>query len=144
MTVLENLKLGAIIVKTREEVRRRLGQILTYFPILDDRKGQLAGTLSGGEQQMLAIGRGMMSKPKLLMMDEPSLGLSPVMVAKLAKIIKEIHSQGMTILLVEQNATMALQIAQRGYVLETGSIVLQGKALDLLSNEKVKKAYLGL
>ncbi len=143
MTVLENLKLGALIVKRKDEVERRLCQILTYFPILNERRFQLAGTLSGGEQQMLAIGRGMMSQPKLLMMDEPSLGLSPILVRKLAQIICDIHGQGMTILLVEQNATMALQIADRGYVLETGTIVLQGRASDLLSNEQVKKAYLG-
>jgi branched-chain amino acid transport system ATP-binding protein len=124
-------------------VRVRLEQILTYFPILEERKAQLAGTLSGGEQQMLAIGRGMMSGPKLLMMDEPSLGLSPILVKKLAQIVKEIHSRGVTIFLVEQNATMALHIADRGYVLETGSVVIQGRALDLLSNEQVKKAYLG-
>lgn len=143
MTVLENLKIGAIIAKGKNEVRIRLEQILTYFPILEERKAQLAGTLSGGEQQMLAIGRGMMSGPKLLMMDEPSLGLSPILVKKLAQIVKEIHSRGVTIFLVEQNATMALHIADRGYVLETGSVVIQGRALDLLSNEQVKKAYLG-
>ncbi len=115
-----------------------------YFPILKERSQQPAGTLSGGEQQMLAIGRGLMSGPRLLLLDEPSLGLSPIMVQKVGKMISEIHGQGMTILLVEQNARMALQISDRGYVLETGSIIMEEQASRLISNEKVKKAYLGL
>jgi branched-chain amino acid transport system ATP-binding protein len=118
--------------------------MFSYFPILDERRHQLAGTLSGGEQQMLAIGRGLMSGPRLLLLDEPSLGLSPIMVQKVGEIIREIHGQGTTILLIEQNAKMALQISDRGYVIETGSIVLHDRATNLISNEKVKKAYLGL
>ena len=144
MTVLENLKLGGFILKTQETVRERIERMYAYFPILKERRQQLAGTLSGGEQQMLAIGRGLMSGPKLLLLDEPSLGLSPIMVQRVGKMITEIHSQGMTILLVEQNARMALQISDRGYVLETGSIIMQERASHLISNEKVRKAYLGL
>jgi branched-chain amino acid transport system ATP-binding protein len=144
MTVLENLKLGGFILKAKEPIRQGIEKMYAYFPILKDRSQQLAGTLSGGEQQMLAIGRGLMSAPKLLLLDEPSLGLSPIMVQKVGKMIAEIHGQGMTILLVEQNAKMALQISDRGYVLETGSIILQDQALHLINNEKVKKAYLGL
>ncbi len=144
MTVLENLKLGGFILKTQETIRERIERMYTYFPILKERRQQLAGTLSGGEQQMLAIGRGLMSGPKLLLLDEPSLGLSPIMVQKVGKMITEIHGQGMTILLVEQNARMALQISDRGYVLETGSIIMHEQASRLISNEKVKKAYLGL
>jgi branched-chain amino acid transport system ATP-binding protein len=144
MTVTENLRIGAFILKDRREIKRRTETICSYFPILKERRHQLAGTLSGGEQQMLAIGRGLMSRPTLLLLDEPSLGLSPIMVRKVADIIQEIHAQGVTILLVEQNAKMALQISGRGYVLETGAIILQEKASTLISNEKVKKAYLGL
>jgi branched-chain amino acid transport system ATP-binding protein len=144
MTVLENLKLGGFILKTKETIRQRIERMYAYFPILKERNQQLAGTLSGGEQQMLAIGRGLMSGPRLLLLDEPSLGLSPIMVQKVGRMITEIHGQGMTILLVEQNAKMALQISDRGYVLETGSIIMQEQASHLISNEKVKKAYLGL
>ena len=144
MTVLENLKIGGFILKSKEDIKQQTGKMFSYFPILEERKHQLAGTLSGGEQQMLAIGRGLMSGPKLLLLDEPSLGLSPIMVKKVGEIIREIHSQGTTILLIEQNAKMALQISDRGYVIETGSIVMQERASNLISNEKVKKAYLGL
>jgi branched-chain amino acid transport system ATP-binding protein len=118
-------------------------QVYGYFPVLLERKGQLAGTLSGGEQQMLAIGRGLMSNPDLFMLDEPSLGLSPLMVQEIFSIIKEIYRKGKTILLVEQNTHLALNISDRAYVLENGQIVLEGSGKDLLINDKVKKAYLG-
>ncbi len=144
MTVIENLKIGGFILKANTDVKQGMERMFSYFPILEERKHQLAGTLSGGEQQMLAIGRGLMSGPKLLLLDEPSLGLSPILVRKVGEIIKDIHGQGVTILLVEQNARMALQISDRGYVLETGSVTIQERASDLISNEKVKKAYLGL
>jgi branched-chain amino acid transport system ATP-binding protein len=144
MTVFENLKIGGFILKSKEDIKQQTEKMFSYFPILEERKHQLAGTLSGGEQQMLAIGRGLMSAPKLLLLDEPSLGLSPIMVKKVGEIIREIHSLGTTILLIEQNAKMALQISDRGYVIETGSIVMQERASNLISNEKVKKAYLGL
>jgi branched-chain amino acid transport system ATP-binding protein len=144
MTVLENLKIGGFILKSKEDIKQQTEKMFSYFPILEERKHQLAGTLSGGEQQMLAIGRGLMSAPKLLLLDEPSLGLSPILVKKVGEIIREIRSLGTTILLIEQNAKMALQISDRGYVIETGSIVMQERASNLISNEKVKKAYLGL
>ncbi len=144
MTVLENLRIGAFVLKSKEEVKQQTERMFSYFPILEERKHQLAGTLSGGEQQMLAIGRGLMSGPRLLLLDEPSLGLSPIMVKKVGDLIKDIHGQGMTILLIEQNAKMALQVSDRGYVIETGSIVFHVRASDLISNEKVKRAYLGL
>jgi branched-chain amino acid transport system ATP-binding protein len=143
LTVLENLKLGAYLRNDKIEINKDIDKVYELFPRLQERKSQLAGTLSGGEQQMLAIGRALMSKPKLLMMDEPSLGLAPLIVQDVFNIIKQIHKEGMTILLIEQNASAALQIADYGYVLETGSIVLEGTGKDLLSNQDVKKAYLG-
>ncbi|MFA0732249.1 MAG: hypothetical protein LKKZDAJK_001915 [Candidatus Fervidibacter sp.] len=143
LTVMENLQLGAYLRKDREGIRRDLDWVFRIFPRLAERKDQLAGTLSGGEQQMLAIGRALLAAPKLLLMDEPSLGLSPVLVQEIFRVIRTIRERGVTILLVEQNAHMALRVADRGYVLETGRIVLQGKAKELLANEAVRKAYLG-
>ena len=143
MSVLENLRLGAFCIEDKARRDRTLEWIFDLFPRLQERKDQLAGTLSGGEQQMLAVGRAMMSKPKILMMDEPSLGLAPLLIKDIFEIIKEIHRQGNTILLVEQNAKKALEIADYAYVLETGSLVLEGTGKELLANEKVKEAYLG-
>lgn len=140
-TVLENLKLGAYLRK--DKLDTDLQEIYSFFPILKERSEQLAGTLSGGEQQMLAIARAMMSKPKLLLLDEPSMGLAPLLVKEIFRIIKEINKRGTTILLVEQNAKMALSIADRAYVLETGKIVLSGTGEELLKSEDIKKAYLG-
>ncbi len=141
MTVLENLKVGAYTRKDKYDDDIEL--IYTLFPRLKERHWQLAGTLSGGEQQMLAIGRAMMAKPKLLMLDEPSLGLAPIVVKGIFDIIKELNKQGVTILLVEQNANMALHVANTGYVLETGTISMSGTGHELLQNESVKEAYLG-
>ena len=143
LSVLDNLKLGAYLQKDKAEVRRTLDEILISLPILEKRKRQLAGTLSGGEQQMLTIGRALMSKPQLLLLDEPSLGLAPMVVKEIGRIIMDIHEQEVPMLLVEQNAQLALRLADRGYVLETGKIVLEGKSDDLINNELVKKAYLG-
>lgn len=143
LTVRENLILGAYFRKDDKEVEKDIEWVYELFPRLRERKEQLAGTLSGGEQQMLAVGRALMSRPKLLMMDEPSLGLAPLLVKEIFEIIKDIHRQGVTILLIEQNARMALQIAHYGYVLETGSIVLEGTGEELAGSELVKKAYLG-
>jgi branched-chain amino acid transport system ATP-binding protein len=143
MTVLENLQLGAFLRKTGEETRRDLENVYTHFPILKERLKQPAGSLSGGQQQMLAVGRALMANPRLLLLDEPSLGLAPMMVAEIAKIITDIRQRGLTIILVEQNAYMALKIADKGYVLETGLIVLADDSKTLLYNEHVKKAYLG-
>ena len=125
-------------------IRETMEEVFDLFPVLKDRQQQLAGTLSGGEQQMLVISRGLMSRPKLLMLDEPSLGIAPLLVARIFEVIKDINRRGMTILLVEQNAAVALNIAHHGYVLETGEIVLSGEARQLLSEEKVKQAYLGV
>jgi branched-chain amino acid transport system ATP-binding protein len=144
MSVRENLEIGAITRRAKEKKYESLGWIYGLFPILKERKNQLAGTLSGGEQQMLAIGRGLMAKPKLLMLDEPSLGLAPKLVLKTLEVVKEINRQGVTILLVEQNTQYALELATRAYVLETGRITLEGTGRELLGNEHVKKAYLGL
>lgn len=141
MTVLENLEMGAYT--TKKLSKKDLNSIFGYFPRLEERKNQIAGTLSGGEQQMLAIGRALMSRPELLMLDEPSMGLAPLLVEQIFSIIKELHKDGKTILLVEQNAQMALSIADRGYVLESGRIVLENTAEKLLQNDAVKKAYLG-
>ncbi len=145
MTVLENLELGAFLRKNSEGngIKRDLEDVFQHFPILKSRQKQSAGTMSGGEQQMLAMGRALMSNPKLLLMDEPSLGLSPLMCLEIAKIIRDIHEGGRTIVLVEQNARLALALAQKGYVLETGNIVLKGDSKELRENEQVKKAYLG-
>ena len=135
--------MGAFLRKDEEQMGRDLEGVFRHFPILKSRQKQLAGTMSGGEQQMLAMGRALMSNPKLLLLDEPSLGLSPIMCLEIAKIIRDIHSEGRTIVLVEQNARLALALAQKGYVLETGNIVLAGDAKELRKNEKVRKAYLG-
>lgn len=143
LTVLENLKLGAYTRTDKQEIAESLEKIYKRFPRLEERKNQLAGTLSGREQQMLAMGRALMSKPKIILMDEPSMGLSPIFVSEIFDIIREISSSGTTVLLVEQNAKKALSIADRAYVLETGSIVLEGKASDLMNDDSVKKAYLG-
>ena len=143
LTVYENLVMGAYTQKDKKKIKEDIEDICTRFPRLGERKNQIAGTLSGGEQQMLAMGRAMMSHPKLLMLDEPSMGLSPLLVDQVFDIIKECHSQGMTILLVEQNAKKALSISDRAYVLETGAITATGKGIELLNNEEVKKAYLG-
>ncbi len=144
MTVMENLEMGAFLRRDHDGMRRDLAGVLTHFPVLKERSSQAAGTLSGGEQQMLAMGRALMSDPKLILMDEPSLGLSPIMCQEIAKIIKDIHETGRTIVLVEQNARLALTLAQKGYVLETGRIVLEGNARDLRENGQVQKTYLGL
>lgn len=142
MTVEENLEMGAYIRK--DDLSASIKEVYERFPRLKERRRQLAGTLSGGEQQMLAVGRALMSRPSILLMDEPSMGLSPLLVKEIFKIIQEVHKQGMTVLLVEQNAKMALSISDRAYVLETGRISMNGAASDLLNDEKVKKAYLGL
>lgn len=144
MSVLENLQLGAYTRKDRKEISRDLEDVYNHFPRLKERRRQMAGSLSGGEQQMLAIGRGLMSSPKLLLLDEPSLGLSPLFVEEISKIITDINKMGVTIVLVEQNARMALSLANRGYVIETGKIVLQDDAQTLLNNDEVKQAYLGI
>ncbi len=143
LSVLQNLKMGAYTRKDKEEIEETLKMIFDRFPRLEERQNQLAGTLSGGEQQMLAIGRALMSHPKLILMDEPSMGLSPILVNEIFDIIKEVSKSGTTVLLVEQNAKKALSIADRAYVLETGKIVLEGAAGDLLNNVSIKKAYLG-
>lgn len=143
LSVLDNLKLGAFTRKDKEEIEETLIRAYKRFPRLEERKNQIAGTLSGGEQQMLAMGRALMSHPKIILMDEPSMGLSPIFVNEIFDIIQEVSKSGTTVLLVEQNAKKALSIADRGYVLETGRIVLEGNAKDLLDNEQVKKAYLG-
>ncbi|MBE6066676.1 MAG: ABC transporter ATP-binding protein [Clostridium lundense] len=142
MTVLENLEMGSFI-RTKEEEKEGLEKVFTLFPRLKERTKQIAGTLSGGEQQMLAIGRAMMAKPQLLLLDEPSLGLAPIIVQNIFELIKEINKMGTTILLVEQNARMALMIADRGYVLETGKIALSDTAKNLLDSDMVRQAYLG-
>ena len=143
MTVMENLELGAYIRKDKHNLQSEYDRIFEYFPVLAERRSQLGGTLSGGEQQMLAIGRALMSKPKLLLLDEPSLGLAPLLVERIFEIIQSINREGMTVLLIEQNAWHALNIAHRGYVLETGCVSVSGAAADLLHNDHVRKAYLG-
>ncbi len=143
MTVLENLRMGAYTRRDKGEIAASLDEVFSRFPRLKERANQFAGTLSGGEQQMLAIGRGIMSRPKLLLLDEPSMGLSPKLVEEIFSIISTINSQGTTILLVEQNAFMALQVAHRAYVLEAGRVVLSGDAKELQADEKVRSAYLG-
>ena len=142
LSVLDNIKLGAFTRKDKEEIEETLNYVYERFPRLKERKNQIAGTLSGGEQQMLAMGRALMSKPEFVLMDEPSMGLSPLLVSEIFEIIKAINGNGTTVLLVEQNAKKALSIADRAYVLETGNIVLSGDAKDLMNDESVKKAYL--
>jgi branched-chain amino acid transport system ATP-binding protein len=146
MSVMDNLKLGAYLRYRRKEhtaVAEDLERVLELFPVLRDRSGQPAGTLSGGEQQMLAIGRALMARPRLLLLDEPSMGLAPFLVKVILEVLVQLREQGMTILLVEQNARAALQVADRGYVIENGRIVLEGAASDLLADQEVKRAYLG-
>ena len=143
MTVRENIELGAYHRNDKKEIAEDMAQVFERFPRLKERRRQIAGTLSGGEQQMLAMGRALMSKPELLMLDEPSMGLSPILVDQIFDIVKELNKQGTTILLVEQNAQMALSVADRGYVLETGKIVTSASAKELLNDNAVKKAYLG-
>lgn len=143
LTVLENLKIGAYTRKDKSGIQEDLEKVYSLFPRLKERTWQLSGTLSGGEQQMLAIGRALMSRPKLIMMDEPSLGLAPIIVKELFGIIKKINEEGMTVLLIEQNANATLKIADIGYIMETGRITLSGSGQELLSNDEIKKAYLG-
>ena len=143
MTVMENLELGAYTRKDTKNLSVEYDKIFEYFPVLAQRRSQMGGTLSGGEQQMLAIGRALMSKPKLLLLDEPSLGLAPLLVEKIFEIIQNINREGMTVLLIEQNAWQALNIANRGYVMETGSVAVTGAAAELLHNDHVRRAYLG-
>ena len=143
LTVLENLRLGAYLRSNREEVRGDIERVFGYFTVLKKRERQISGTLSGGEQQMLAIGRALMAKPKYLLMDEPSLGLAPLVVKGIAEIIKQISGAGVSIILVEQNARMALRLSEYAYVLESGLVALEGKAGELLHNDYVRKAYLG-
>ena len=144
LDVLENLRLGAYLTNDRQAIQQRIDRVFGYFPILQERQKQLASTFSGGEQQMLAMGRGLMASPHLLMLDEPSLGLAPILVQEVGKIIRTINRDGVTLLLIEQNAQMALRLANRGYVLETGTIALEGTSQELISNDKVRKAYMGL
>lgn len=143
MSVEENLEMGAFSLKNQSDLKKDLDMVYGLFPRLKERRNQKAGTLSGGEQQMLAMGRALMSHPKTILMDEPSMGLSPKLVKEIFSIIRKLHEQGITILLVEQNAKMALSIADRAYVLETGRITMEGDAKELLNNEQVRKAYLG-
>jgi branched-chain amino acid transport system ATP-binding protein len=144
LTVLENLEMGAFSLNRKEEVTRNMERVFALFPRLKERRTQVAGTLSGGEQQMLATGRGLMSNPTILLMDEPSMGLAPVLVELIFETIQQINKEGITILLVEQNALMALSIANRGYVLQTGEIVINDTAENLKKNSTVQKAYLGM
>ena len=143
LTVQENLRMGAFVRADNAGIEQDLQKVLAYFPRLQERERQLAGTLSGGEQQMLAIGRALMSRPKLLLLDEPSMGLAPIMVQKIFEVIRAVAAEGMTILLIEQNAKLALEASQRGYVMESGEITLHGDAADLLHDPKVRAAYLG-
>ena len=143
LTVLENLAMGAFLRNDKPEIAADLEKMYGYFPRLKERATQLAGTLSGGEQQMLAIGRALMSRPKLLLLDEPSMGLAPIMVQKIFEVIRSVAAEGMTILLIEQNAKLALESSQRGYVMESGEITLTDESAELLNNPKVKAAYLG-
>ena len=143
LSVYENLRMGAYTRKDKKEIEESLANVYKRFPRLEERKNQMAGTLSGGEQQMLAMGRALMSKPKIILMDEPSMGLSPILVNEIFDIIRAVSESGTTVLLVEQNAKKALAIADRAYVLETGKIVLEGNAKDLLEDDSIKKAYLG-
>lgn len=142
MTVLENLEMGSYL-RPKADLKEEFERVYTLFPLLYERRSQLAGTLSGGEQQMVAMGRALMSQPRLLLMDEPSMGLAPVLVERSFEIIQQVHESGVAMLIVEQNANVSLSIADRGYVLSTGRIVLEGKASDLIRNEELRKAYLG-
>jgi branched-chain amino acid transport system ATP-binding protein len=142
MTVLQNLEMGAYL-RSKADLREEFERVYTLFPLLYERRKQLAGTLSGGEQQMVAMGRALMSKPKLLLMDEPSMGLAPILVERSFEIIKQVHESGVAMLIVEQNANVSLAIGDRGYVLSTGRVVLEGSAAELLENEELRKAYLG-
>jgi branched-chain amino acid transport system ATP-binding protein len=144
MTVAENLKAGAYLESERKEEQRKMEEVLEFFPILRERQEQLAGSLSGGEQQMVAIGRGLMAAPKLLMLDEPSLGLAPKIVKEMFEIIQKIHKRGMSILLVEQNVFHALSLAKKAYIIENGRVVMEGTGEELLKDKNVKKAYLGI
>ena len=144
MTVLENLEMGAYLRRDKAEMERNLEDVFRHFKRLKERVKQLAGTMSGGEQQMLAMGRALMANPKLIVMDEPSLGLSPIMCQEIARIIRDVHAEGRTVVLVEQNARLALSLADRGYVLETGNVALHGPASELRGNDLVRKTYLGL
>ncbi len=143
MSVQENLEMGSYIMNDKSQIKKNMDMVYEYFPRLFERKKQLAGTLSGGEQQMLATGRALMSNPRIVLMDEPSMGLSPLLVKEIFHIIKTLHQNGITVLLVEQNAKMALAVSDRAYVLETGRISMSGKASELLANDNIKKAYLG-
>ena len=143
MTVKDNLRLGAYLEQDKRELEKSYQQVYEHFPILQERRSQLAKTLSGGEQQMVAMGRALMARPKIILMDEPSLGLAPILVAEIAKIIEGLKQTGLSVVLVEQNASLALKLADKGYVLETGTVTLEGKSEDLIGNEYVKKAYLG-
>ena len=143
LSVYDNLKLGAYILNDKNKIKENIEYVYEHFPRLHERKNQIAGTLSGGEQQMLAMGRALMSNPKIVLMDEPSMGLSPILVKEIFAIIEGLHKAGITVLLVEQNAKKALSIADRAYVLETGNITMSGNASDMLNDERVKKAYLG-
>ncbi len=143
MTIIENLQMGAHIRNDKADIAADMDKVFTIFPRLKERKDQLAGTMSGGEQQMLAMGRALMSRPKVLLLDEPSMGLSPIMVDKIFEVVREVYAQGVTVLLVEQNASRALQIADRGYVMESGIITMSGDAKQMLNDPKVRAAYLG-
>ncbi|TAH10567.1 MAG: ABC transporter ATP-binding protein [Curvibacter sp.] len=143
MTIIENLQMGAYIRDDKDGIAADMEKMFTIFPRLRERKDQLAGTMSGGEQQMLAMGRALMSRPKVLLLDEPSMGLSPIMVDKIFEVVKDVYAQGVTVLLVEQNASRALSIANRGYVMESGLVTMTGNAADMLTDPKVRAAYLG-
>ena len=143
MTIIENLQMGAYIRNDKADIAADMDKVFTIFPLLKERKDQLAGTMSGGEQQMLAMGRALMSRPKVLLLDEPSMGLSPIMVDKIFEVVRDVYAQGVTVLLVEQNASRALAIANRGYVMESGVVTMSGDAHEMLHDPKVRAAYLG-